>query len=104
VAVALFLLFTGRLRLRAPLLIWFGSLSCSLYLLLPAMQRLGQLLTQTLGLNGPLAASASAVFGLALAITSALLCRRLLEHPLTRAGNRLTGQRGVLPLGRLHSR
>ena len=33
-----------------------------------------------------------------------LLCRRLLEHPLTRAGNRLTGQRGVLPLGRLHSR
>ena len=31
-------------------------------------------------------------------------CRRLLEHPLTRAGNRLTGQRGVLPLGRLHSR
>ncbi len=86
------------------MLIWFGSLSCSLYLLLPAMQRLGQLLTQTLGLNGPLAASASAVFGLALAITSALLCRRLLEHPLTRAGNRLTGQRGVLPLGRLHSR
>ncbi|EPL63502.1 hypothetical protein B382_03445 [Stutzerimonas stutzeri B1SMN1] len=103
VAVALFLLFTGRLRLRAPLLIWFGSLSCSLYLLLPAMQRLGQLLTQTLGLNGPLAASASAVLGLALAITAALLCR-LLEHPLTRAGNRLTGQRGVLPLGRLHSR
>ncbi|MCQ4297522.1 acyltransferase [Pseudomonas stutzeri] len=103
-AIATFLLFTSRLPLRAPALVWLGSLSYSLYLLLPAMQRLGERLAQALELTAPTASVVGAALGLLLAIGSALLCRHLLDLPLAHAGKRLTGQRDPLPLVRLHSR
>ncbi|MCW8157622.1 acyltransferase [Stutzerimonas stutzeri] len=103
-AIASFLLFSSRLPLRAPLLVWLGSLSYSLYLLLPAMQGLSARLTEALDLTSPAATVAGAVFGLLLALGSALLCRHLLELPLAHAGRRLTGQRDLLPLIRLHGR
>lgn len=103
-AIASFLLLTGRLALRLPLLVWLGSLSYSLYLLLPAMQRLGALLIQTLDLAGPGADALGAASALLLAFASALLCRHLLDLPLHRAGRRLTGQHEPMPRVRLHSR
>ncbi len=103
-AIVTFLLVTSRLPLRAPPLVWLGGLSYSLYLLLPAMQRLSELLTQALGLTGPTANLAGAVFGLLLALGSAQLCRQLLDLPLAHAGRRLTRQHDLMPLARLHSR
>ena len=103
-ATVTLLLFTSRLPLRTPLLVWLGSLSYSLYLLLPAMHRLSELLTHSLGLTGSTASLAGTVLGLVLALGSALLCRHLLEQPLAHAGKRLTGQHELLPLVRLHSR
>lgn len=103
-AIMTFLLFTSRLPLRAPPLVWLGSLSYSLYLLLPAMHRLSELLTQALGLSGPTAGLAGAAFGLLLALGGAQLCRQLLELPLAHAGKRLTRQQDLMPLARLHSR
>ena len=46
----------------------------------------------------------TALLGLLLALGSAMLCRWLLEQPLAHAGKRLTGQSGLLPLARLHTR
>ncbi|WP_278386562.1 acyltransferase [Stutzerimonas kunmingensis] len=103
-AIVTFLLVTSRLPLRAPPLVWLGSLSYSLYLLLPAMQRLSELLPQALGLTGPTASLAGAVFGLLLALGSAQLCRQFLDLPLAHAGRRLTRQHDLMPLARLHSR
>lgn len=103
-AIVTFLLVTSRLPLRAPPLVWLGSLSYSLYLLLPAMQRLSELLTQALGLTGPTASLAGAVFSLLLALGSAQLCRQVLDLPLAHAGRRLTRQHDLMPLARLHSR
>ena len=103
-AIATFLLVTSRLPLRAPPLVWLGSLSYSLYLLLPAMQRLSELLPQALGLTGPTASLAGAVFGLLLALGSAQLCRQFLDLPMAHAGRRLTRQHDLMPLARLHSR
>ena len=104
VALAGFVLLTGRLTIGTPLLVWLGQLGYGLYLLLPAMQRLAALLMQNLAISGPGAVMGTALLGLLLALGSAMLCRWLLEQPLAHAGKRLTGQSGLLPLARLHTR
>lgn len=103
-AIVTFLMVTSRLPLRAPPLVWLGSLSYSLYLLLPAMHRLSHLVTQALGLTGQSADLAGTALGLLLALGSAQLCRQLLDLPVAHAGKRLTGQHNLMPLVRLHGR
>ncbi|MBW8455730.1 MAG: acyltransferase [Pseudomonas sp.] len=103
-AIITMLLLTSRLPLRTPILVWLGSLSYSLYLLLPTMNRLSELLTHALSLTGPTASLTSTTLCLVLALCSALLCRHLLEQPLVHAGKHFTGQRDLLPLIRMHSR
>ncbi len=104
VALAAFVLLTGRLPLRTPLLLWLGNLGYGLYLLLPAMRQLANMLMQSIALSAAAADLTGAALGLVLALGAAMLCRLLLEQPLAHAGKRLTGQCGLLPLARLHSR